>query len=77
MSVDTFPRQQLLQVARFSSKDITKIHQSHRPHNRLGFAYQLAFVRAHNRFPAQDPLEVIDALLTYVSVQLSIPAHLI
>jgi len=62
MSAATFPRQQLLQVARFSSKDITKIQQSHRPHNRLGFAYQLAFVRVHNRFPAQDPLEVIDAL---------------
>jgi len=64
MSAAIFPRQQLLQVARFSSKDITKIQQSHRPHNRLGFAYQLAFVRVHNRFPAQDPLEVIDALLT-------------
>jgi len=77
MSVDTFPHQQLLQVARFNPKDITKIRQSHRPHNHLGFAYQLAFVRVHNRFPAQDPLEVIEALLTYVSVQLSIPAHLI
>ena len=77
MSADAFHHQQFLQVARFSPKDITKIRQSHRPHNRLGFAYQLAFVRVHNRFPAQDPLEIIEALLTYVSVQLSIPAHLI
>jgi hypothetical protein len=40
--------------------------------NRLGFAYQLAFVRLANRFPAQRPLEIVDDLLTYVSVQLAI-----
>jgi hypothetical protein len=27
-----------------------------RPHNRLGFAYQVAFVRLFDRFPQQQPL---------------------
>src|SRR5690606_10230993 len=42
------------------------------PHTRLGFAYQLAFVRLANRFPAQEPLEMVDEILTYVNVQLDI-----
>jgi hypothetical protein len=28
-----------------------------RPHNRLGFAYQVAFVRLFHRFPRQQPFE--------------------
>ncbi|OPY73908.1 MAG: Tn3 transposase DDE domain protein [Syntrophorhabdus sp. PtaU1.Bin002] len=39
----------------------------------MGFGYQLAFVRLLNRFPNQQPLEVIDDMLSYVSVQLGIP----
>jgi hypothetical protein len=34
----------------------------------LGFAYQLAFVRLHHHFPAQQPLEIDDEIVTYVSV---------
>ena len=38
-------------------------------HNRLGFAYQVGFVRLFNRFPAQQPLEVCDEVLHFVSIQ--------
>jgi hypothetical protein len=42
----------------FSANDIEHILQCRGERNRLGFAYQLAFVRFFNRFPAQEPLEV-------------------
>ena len=47
------------------------------PHNRLGFGYQVGFVRLLNRFPAQQPFELIDELLTFVGVQLAVDAGLI
>jgi hypothetical protein len=47
-----------------------KLHQS--DHNRLGFAYQIGFARLFNRFPAQQPLEINDELLSFVAVQMNI-----
>jgi hypothetical protein len=32
------------------------------PAHRLGFAYQIAFVRLFNRFPRQQPFEIVDEL---------------
>ncbi|MFQ5856019.1 MAG: Tn3 family transposase [Anaerolineae bacterium] len=72
-----FSHEQLLRVARLSSEDMAEINQRRRPHNRLGFAYQIAFVRLNNRFPTQQTFEVEDEILTFVSVQLDIPSHLI
>ena len=69
--------EQILRMAQFSAEDLTEINQRRRAHNQLGFAYQLAFVRLTNRFPIQQPLEVNEELLTFVSVQLAIPAQLI
>ena len=42
------------------------------PHNRLGFGYQVGFVRLLNRFPLQQPFEIIDELVVYTGVQLHI-----
>ena len=68
MPIDT--HEQWLQQAQFSPDDIARILQCRGEHNRLGFAYQLAFVRAFNRFPAQEPLEVEEDILAFASVQL-------
>ncbi len=54
----------------FSAEDIARIMTCRGEHNRLGFAYQLAFVRSLNRFPAQDPFEIDEDVLTFASVQL-------
>ena len=35
------------------------------PHNRLGFAYQVAFVRVLGRFPQQAPLEIDGEILRF------------
>ncbi len=74
MSTITFSRDLLTQYATLTSTDHAIILQRRRPHNQLGFAYQLAFVRIANRFPQIDPFEIVDSLLHYVAIQLSIPA---
>ncbi len=48
---------------------MTEVGQCRRDHNRLGFAYQLGFVRLFSRFPAQQPLKICDELLSFVSLQ--------
>jgi hypothetical protein len=73
-----FSHQQLVSVAKLSAEDRDLIYERRRPYTRLGFAYQLAFVRWANRFPAQRPtLEIEEAVLDFVSVQLGLPVHLI
>lgn len=73
MSAVVFSHPELVRIAKFSAGDLEKIQQCRHPHTRLGFAYQIAFVRVANRFPAQQPLETVDEIVSYVSVQLGIP----
>jgi hypothetical protein len=68
----TYMHEQLLQQAQFSADDLTHIMQCRGEHNRLGFAYQLAFARSLNRFPAQEPLEVEEDIVAFTSIQLNI-----
>ncbi|MCA9017417.1 MAG: DUF4158 domain-containing protein, partial [Planctomycetaceae bacterium] len=56
----------------FSTEDVARIMTCRGEHNRLGFAYQLAFVRSLNRFPAQTPLEIEEDILIFSSAQLRI-----
>ena len=67
-----YSHQQLLTLGKLTQEDFELINQRRRPHNRLGFAYQLAFVRLFNRFPSQQPFEIEDELLTFVGVQLDV-----
>ena len=59
-----FSHEQIIQAGQFTPEDIKEIMQRRRDHNRLGFAYQLAFVRLANRFPTQQPMELLPELLT-------------
>lgn len=70
-----YTQDQLINVAKFSSDDLIQIGNCRQDHNRLGFGYQLAFVRLLNRFPTQVPFEVLKDILAYVSIQLSIPSE--
>jgi len=72
LPLPTFTRQQLVEQAVLTKEDLEQVHQCRRSHNRLGFAYQIAFVRLTNRFPVQQPFEVIDELVTFTGVQLEI-----
>lgn len=60
---------QLIEQAALTPQDLEQVQLCRRPHNRLGFAYQVGFVHLSNRFPAQRPFEINDALLTYIGVQ--------
>jgi hypothetical protein len=73
MSPPRHSHEQLVNLAKLTAEDIAEVNQRRRPHNRLGFAYQMAFVRLANRFPAQQPFEIDEELLTFISLQLAIP----
>ena len=77
MSPLIFSHEELVREAQFNAEDLTEIAKRRRDNNRLGFAYQLAFVRLTQRFPEQQPLEIVDELLTYVSLQIGIPSEAI
>jgi TnpA family transposase len=67
-----FSRGQMVREATLTEDDLAEIAKCRRDHNRLGFAYQVGFVRLFNRFPAQQPLEICDEVLHFVSLQVGI-----
>ncbi len=73
MNEPTYTHQDLLRAAKLTPTDTEEIFKCRRSYNRLGFAYQLAFVRLHNRFPTQQPFEIDQELLTYAGMQTDIP----
>jgi TnpA family transposase len=64
--------EQLVKTATFSGQDLEQIAHCRLDYNRLGFGYQLAYVKQLNRFPLQEPLEVIENILAHASSQLGI-----
>jgi len=67
-----YQRQQIIEQATLSKDDMYEVSKCRRDYNRLGFAYQIGFVRLRNRFPIQSPFEILDDLLQFVSVQTGI-----
>ena len=74
MTTLSFSRGQMVREASLTEADLTEVVKCRRDHNRLGFAYQVGFVRLFSRFPAQQPLEICDELLSFVAMQLNIDA---
>ena len=72
----TVSRPCLVRDATFLETDRREIALRRGPHNRLGFAYQVAFVRVLGRFPQQAPVE-IDGEITATSPLAGIPAQAI
>lgn len=64
----------MVREASLTEDDLAEVDRCRRDHNRLGFAYQIGFVRLFRRFPAQHPLEICDELLSFVAAQLNIDA---
>jgi Domain of unknown function (DUF4158) len=58
MTPFVFSRGQMIREASLTDADLVEIAKCRRDHNRLGFAYQIGFVRLFNRFPVQQPLEM-------------------
>jgi uncharacterized protein DUF4158 len=72
-----FSRDQLKRAATLTEEDFVQLDKCRRPHNRLGFAYQVAFVRLFDRFPQQQPFELIEELVCFSAAQLRLDARLI
>ena len=67
-----YPRDLITERVRFTPADHTLIAHCRGIHNRLGFAYQMGFVRLTGRFPAQQPLEMLHDLLVWVAQEVGI-----
>jgi Domain of unknown function (DUF4158) len=72
-----FSRQQLKRAATLTEEDLRQISKCRRPYNRLGFAYQVAFVRLFNRFPRQQPFEMVQELANFSAAQLGFDVGLL
>ena len=73
----SFTRAQLIYQATLTEADLAEVANCRRDHNRLGFAYQLAFVRLFHGFPTQQPLEICEELLSFIALQLRLDTTLI
>ena len=73
----TFSRHYLAQRATLNAVNLAEVQGCRRAHNQLGFAYQVGFVRLLNRFPKQEPFEVLDELLLFTGMQLGVDSTLI
>jgi hypothetical protein len=62
-----------VQVAKLSDADIFRINECRGIQNKIGFAYQLCYVKLFNRFPGQSALEILEELATFVAIQLDLP----
>ena len=58
MNPHSDPREQLIREASLAKEDLAEGARCRGGYNRLGIAYQIGFVRLHNRFPRQQPLEI-------------------
>ena len=73
-----FPsRSQLIRELSLTRTDQMEISKRRGDPQRLGFAYQLGFVRVFQRFPVQQPLEICEELLSFVALQTGIDVTLL
>jgi hypothetical protein len=72
MNKPHFTQEQLAQVAKLSDSDIKRINENRGLQSKLGFAYQLCYVKLLNRLPIQSHFEPVKELATFVGVQLDI-----
>ncbi len=68
-SHSSYSRLRLISGASLNNADWRRINLCRGAHNRLGFAYQIAFVRLMGRFPKQDPLEIEETILNFAALQ--------
>lgn len=65
-----FSQYSLIEYGTLNEQDLKLIQQCRSEYNKLGFAYQLIFVRLLNKVPCQSPLEIIEEIVIYASMQL-------
>src|SRR2546427_115339 len=67
-----YPRELIAERVVFTPADHAQIALCRGAHNRLGLAYQMAFLRLTGRFPSQQPLELLPDVLACVARELAL-----
>ncbi len=67
----SFSQYSLIEYGHLNDADRNLIKKCRGEHNKLGFAYQLIFIRLLNRIPCQSPFEIIEEIVIYASMQLA------
>src|SRR5439155_5552129 len=67
-----YPRELIAERVVFTPADHAQIALCRGAHNRLGFAYPMAFLRLTGRFPNQQPLELLPDVLAFVASELAL-----
>ncbi len=67
-----YPHEIIAARVRFTPEDHAHIARCRGDHNRLGFAYQLGFLRLTGRFPTPQPFELLDDLLVFVASEVAL-----
>ena len=70
-------RKEVLALGKLNKEDIQLIRLCKSPENKLGFGYQLAFVKTRNYFPKQNTFDIDPAILDFVCYQLNCQHELI
>ena len=73
----SFSQQSLIELGKLTKDNLILVEKCRGVHNKLGFAYQLIFIRLLNITPCQSPFEIIDEIVIYASTQLSLEVSLI
>ena len=73
MNKPHFTQDQLVQVAKLTDADIEQINLCRGLQNKIGYAYQICYIKLFNRLPPQSPLEIFEELATFVAIQVDIP----
>lgn len=68
-----FTQEQLVEVAKLTDTDIEQINKCRGVQSKIGYAYQICYVKLFNRLPPQSPLEILEELATFVAIQVDIP----
>ena len=64
----------MIRDSALTKTDLLEIATCRGEPQRLGFAYQLGFVRVFQRFPVQQPLEICEELQSFIALQTGIDA---
>lgn len=67
-----FSQYSLIEHGHLSQRDFVLIEKCRGNYNRLGFAYQLIFIRLFNRVPFQEPFEIVEEIVIYAAMQLAV-----
>lgn len=67
-----YPREIITERVVFTPEDHARIALCRGDYNRLGFAYQMGFLRLTGRLPRPQPFEILDDLLSFVASEVAI-----